>query len=192
MFDPELKVNYKTSNETDTQLWEKFKSGDINSYELIYRNNIKDLFNYGMSVTPVESLVKDCIQELFLEIWKSKKTLSSTNNIKYYLLKSLRWKINHTKSREARTKSMDFQTNIFVKQISFPFEDEIIRKQQIITNRNKIEQALTKLTARQKEVITLIFYEGLTCEEVAHIMSISVSSIYTLSWKAISQLKKLI
>ncbi|MFY0654006.1 MAG: sigma-70 family RNA polymerase sigma factor [Cyclobacteriaceae bacterium] len=192
MFDPRLEVNFKNSHDTDAQLWKKFKSGDLISYELIYRNNVRDLFNYGISIIPEEAVIQDCIHELFLEIWKSRKNLSDTDNIKYYLLKSLRWKINHFNSQAQKTQAVDFQTNIYDKQISFPFEDEIIRKQQIVANKNKIERALAKLTPRQKEIITLIFYEGLTYEEIASLMSLNVGSIYTLAWKAISHLKKLV
>lgn len=190
MFETKFEVYSKTNDETDAQLWERFKSGEKSAYELMYRNNVRDLFNYGISVLPEEAVVQDCIQELFLEIWKSRRNLSVTDNIKYYLLKSLRWKINHVKSKVQRTEMVGFQTNIFDKQISFPFEDEIIRKQQIVINKQKIEKALAKLTPRQREIITLIFYEGLTYEEISELMSISVGSIYTLAWKAISHLKK--
>ncbi|MEQ6119602.1 sigma-70 family RNA polymerase sigma factor [Reichenbachiella sp. MALMAid0571] len=188
-----LKSQHDTTIEvTDSELWNHFKSGDLKSYELIYRNNVQDMFNYGMSIVHDEEQVKDCIQELFLEIWKSRRNLSATNNIRYYLLKALRWKINHYRAREEKIKNLASQFDFYEKHISFPFEDELIRAQDQIANKLKVELALSKLTSRQKEVITLIFHEGLSYEEVANIMSISVGSIYTLAWKAISQLKKVI
>ena len=87
-------------------------------------------------------------------------------------------------------KSIALQSYSNQSKILFPFEDELIKGQDISTAKKKLENALNKLTSRQKEVITLIFFEGMTYEEVANVMSISVGSIYTLAWKAISRLKK--
>lgn len=187
-----LNVNRKISDEGDAQLWDEFKSGDMEAYEFIYRNQVRDLFNYGMSISPDDAMVKDCIQELFLEIWKSRENLSPTNNIKYYLFKALRYKLNHSKTLSQKTKSMEGQSAIYNKLVSFPFEEEIIRKQQIVLNKKKIEQAISKLTSRQREVITLSFYEGLSYDEIASLMSMRVDSVYTLVWKAISRLKTLV
>ncbi len=180
----------ENTGNTDADLWERFKSGCLKSYELIYRENIQDLFNYGMSIVHNEAQVKDGIQQLFLEIWKSRKNLSATNNIRFYLLKSLRYTINHTNVKEEKRRNTAFNSYMEESKILFPFEDQMINGQDLNEVRKKVEVALNKLTARQKEVITLIFIEGMTYEEVANIMSISVGSIYTLAWKAISRLKK--
>lgn len=187
-----LNISRKISDEGDGPLWDKFKSGDIEAYEFIYRSKVRDLFNYGMSISQDDAMVKDCIQELFLEIWKSRENLSATDNIKYYLFKALRYKLNHSKTLAQKTKPMDGQMAIYNKLISFPFEEEIIRKQQIVLNKRKIEQAIAKLTSRQREVITLSFYEGLSYDEIASLMSMRVDSVYTLVWKAISRLKTLV
>ena len=192
MSDSNLEANFRKSGESDNEIWKKFKSGDIKSYEVIYRSNVQHMFNYGMSIIRNEGLVKDCIQELFLDLWKSRRNLSSTGNIKYYLLKALRWKINHSKVRDKKMVAMDKEPQVFSKHISFPFEDELIRSQHVASRKLKVEHALDKLTSRQKEVITLIFYEGFTYEEVASIMSISIGSVYTLAWKAITQIKRLV
>jgi RNA polymerase sigma factor (sigma-70 family) len=56
----------------------------------------------------------------------------------------------------------------------------------------KLSKAIEKLPARQKEVLHLLFDQGLSYEEVAGIMEINVRSVYTLPWKGISSLRKLI
>ncbi len=189
-FDDLLYASTKNAEEKDVSLWNNFKTGCIKSYELIYRENVQNLFNYGMTILPNEAQVKDCIQELFFEIWKGRKNLTPTNNIRFYLLKSLRYKVQHAKAKEEKMKNIALKSYADQGMIFFPFEDESINGQDIHAIRKKVKTALNKLTSRQKEVITLIFFEGMTYEEVANIMSISVGSIYTLAWKAISRLKK--
>ncbi len=173
----------------DTDLWNRFQAGDVEAYEVIYRTYVSDMFNYGMSIVSQDALVKDCIQELFLDLWRNRKTISSTDNIKYYLLKALKWKVGHAIARQGKLVFTE-EKKVYTTEVMYPYEDELIQKQKKASDNLRIKQAISKLTSRQREVITLLFYEGLTYEEVSNIMSISVGSIYTLVWKAIAQLKK--
>ena len=77
----------------DNLLWTKLKSGDINAIGDIYELFIDDLFTYGIQLSDDKDFVMDCIHDLFLDLYKYKKNLSMTDNIKYYLLRSLKNKI---------------------------------------------------------------------------------------------------
>lgn len=59
------------------------------------------------------------------------------------------------------------------------------------TSNRRLSEALSKLPARQMEVIRYVFFENLPNEQVAKLMGINVQSVYTLSWKAICKLRKL-
>jgi DNA-directed RNA polymerase specialized sigma24 family protein len=58
--------------------------------------------------------------------------------------------------------------------------------------RSGLMAALEKLPMRQKEVIQLLFFESHSYEDTSNIMGINIQSVYTLAWKAISNLKKTI
>ena len=47
------------------------------------------------------------------------------------------------------------------------------------TNAVALEKALTKLSERQREALHLTFYQGMTVEEAAEVMSVSVGSART-------------
>ncbi len=52
-----------------------------------------------------------------------------------------------------------------------------------------LHQAFTKLSSRQKEVIYLRFYNQLSYEEIADVMSVQVKAIYKLMSRAILVLR---
>lgn len=62
----------------EKDIWDAFRNGNKEALELIYRKNINELFLYGMKIRGHEHLIKDCIQELFIELWNSKQNLSPT------------------------------------------------------------------------------------------------------------------
>src|SRR5690606_21215281 len=74
-------------------LWSQFKSGNKKALESIYRSYINDLINYGYKITPDADLIKDAIQDLFIELWKSRENLCNVIEPKFYLFKALRNKL---------------------------------------------------------------------------------------------------
>lgn len=78
----------------DTTLWTKVKLGDLDAFNQLYDKYIDALYEFGIQYTNDTDYVKDCIHDLFLDIYKYRKKLSDVDNVKYYLFKSLKRKIN--------------------------------------------------------------------------------------------------
>jgi RNA polymerase sigma factor (sigma-70 family) len=69
--------------------------------------------------------------------------------------------------------------------------DQLLIRQDIEAGvRQRLEQAIKTLTGRQREAIFLRFYEGLSYEEVAEVMGISVKATYKIMSRALLQLKQ--
>jgi RNA polymerase sigma factor (sigma-70 family) len=158
--------------------------------EGLYKMYSMDLFRFGLSMLPDVDFVQDCIQEVFIDLWKYHKTLQPANNVKVYLFKSLSRKITKENGKENKWKKEQ------VKESNTPgyciecVETNIINNQQEADLQEKIAKGLQNLPARQKEVILYLFFENFSYEEVSKMMGINLRSVYTLAWKAISTLKK--
>lgn len=77
----------------------------------------------------------------------------------------------------------------FTAEPEFNAENLIIRSETDATLREKLESALKTLPSRQREALFLRFYEGLTYEQIAEVMQISVNSTYKFVSKAILKLR---
>ena len=62
--------------------WKLFLEGDDQAYSWIYTHYIQVLYNYGLQITPDSEIVKDCIQDVFVKIYKAKKKLTVPQNPK--------------------------------------------------------------------------------------------------------------
>lgn len=171
----------------DALLWKQVKNGDKAGMEGLYIKYSQQLFSLGMSIKNDRSFVKDCIHEVFVTIWGYRTSLRDTNNVKLYLFRCLSNKINKEISKDKRRysqESLDYHEAAGMS-VADTHLDQIDEKK-----RWALMAAFEKLSARQKEVIQHLFFENLTYEEVSSIMGINVQSVYTLAWKAISNLKK--
>ena len=73
--------------------WEAFRKGDRDAFAQLYDEHAPPLIVYGIRVSGDEGLVRDVIQDLFVEIWRSRANLQSPGSVRGYLLKALRYKL---------------------------------------------------------------------------------------------------
>ncbi|MGK7397386.1 MAG: RNA polymerase sigma factor [Candidatus Cyclobacteriaceae bacterium M3_2C_046] len=173
----------------DLHIWKKFKQGNKNSFEFIYRSYYNFLFNYGCKLWQDQDLVKDVIQELFVEIWESRENLSQTDSIKFYLSKALRIKlfkkigINKRMLNLERSEFYDFQ-------VVLSFEDELISKEFNQDQISSLNKAFSSLSASQREVLFLRYYNQMSLEQIASILNINYQSVKNQIYRSLKQLKK--
>jgi RNA polymerase sigma factor (sigma-70 family) len=169
-------------------LWLSFLEGNQDAFQSIYSRYYQNLYSYGVRKTNRPELVRDCVQDLFVNLWASRKNLSPTNNIKYYLLASLRNLLVRASIMDDKWDRVASTTdNIF--QLEFNPEAEYIRKENLSKQATMIMEALDQLTPRQKEVLYLRYFEELSYEQIADLLDISVKGVYKLSYRAIDALK---
>lgn len=184
---PILAVTSPYHHKRDEVIWKALRNNDKDALAVIYYRFFNVLLQRGLQISADRELVKDCIHDLFLEIWINKKKLATPISVKAYLTVSLQRKIMR-KLKKHRTQ----QTEIERIPVEFASskEEQIISEQQITEQQSMIVHAINSLTTRQKEAIQLKFYSNLSYEEIAGKMKISTDSIYNLVSKAILNLQK--
>ncbi|WP_370690532.1 RNA polymerase sigma factor [Algoriphagus sp.] len=186
----EISDNLVFSESEDMDQWLQLKRGEKEGLARIYSKFSSELFRYGMAIKPNRSFIKDCIQELFIDLWKYRNTLAQTDNVRVYLIKCLSNRISKEISKEKKIiwegEISAFET-VFLEE---SVEDRLIDFQRDEDLHTKLKNGLEKLPVRQREVIQLLFFEKQNYEETSKILGINVDSCYTLAWKAIRSLKK--
>ncbi len=187
----ELNIDGDSSQAFDEmEYWGRIKLGDKTGLEGLYTLFARDLMAYGLSIVPNRSLVKDCIQELFIEIWRYRNNNREVKNVKMYVFRSLAYKINkeirkekkrHQEEQSEAYHSLYLRNDQEVDSTCF-FNEENTNK--------RLVDAMEKLPLRQREVIQYVFFENLPNDQISHLMGINIASVYTLTWKAICNLRK--
>lgn len=189
MMDHSTRLPQRVPPASDEALWELFCQGDRAGYRALYSNYLNDLYTYGCYIVADQELVKDQIQELFIDLWKYKEGLHTVHNVRQYLLKALRNRINKV-LRQNKNVAYDAESSHPGQPIVLPIEHTLIDQQTQQDNKRRLQRAMLTLSARQREVISLLFYEKRSYEEAASLMEINVRSAYTLAWKALAALRK--
>lgn len=172
----------------DIVLWESFRKGDKEAFASLFRGHYETMFRYGSRFTADTELLEDCIQELFIELWKARSD-TPVHSVRAYLLKSLKYKL--LKSFRQKGKWLPLTAGA---DISFEWSHEqfLINRQEDEEKRLRVVKALGQLSNRQKEIIYLKYYQNLSYEEVSEIMNINYQVARNLLYQAIRSLKALL
>jgi RNA polymerase sigma factor (sigma-70 family) len=175
---------------SDSELWKEFKAGNKHSYEKLMTGYYRSLFNYGSKFSKNTELVKDCLQDLFLDLWKNRETIGFVNHVRSYLFKSFRnkiWRVLHKNRWHDQTAQID---DAYFFDVEFSIEHHVIREETLRDTATRFSDILNQLPKRQKEIIYLRFYQDLEIQEIVQIMEINSQSAYNLLHKALSNLRE--
>lgn len=166
------------------------KGGNKNAFLNIYHENYNILFSYGFSLTCDKELTKDCIQEMFLEIWNTRVSINKdVENVSSYLCTWLRRKISRIQSRIIKKRSFEeFSKNFEHNEPSY--EEMLIAFQETEEKKEKLTRGLNNLTKKQLEIIRLKFFENLSYAEIAVKTTLTTRTVYNTIYLAIQQLRK--
>lgn len=97
------------SDDEDTRLWQVLPSGDVASFEKLIARTYDTLFQYGCKFSRDKELIKDSIQDVFLEVWEKRESLNVNIPPKAYLLASLRRRLHRLAQRNRLVAVDDFE-----------------------------------------------------------------------------------
>ena len=174
---------------TDSDLWNELRNGSRTALEKIYRRHFKVLYRYGVKISRNNMMAEDCLQNLFIELWNNKAGLGQTDSIIKYLMVSLRRKvIKEIKTIHHREVDREIVETDFKEELSFEarLADNEMKKEKSAA----LDKAFHALSPRQKEVIYLKYYNGMSYEDIGSIMDLNYQSARNLASRAIKQLQK--
>ena len=168
--------------------WQAFVAGDERILEHVYNTFFNSLFNFGRKYTTNEDLIADAIQDLFVRLWKNRRNLQKPKSLKNYLFKGFRNHLNDRLKSEAR-----YVPDEFGDQCVFEWapsaEDIQVSTEMVTARKNRLDEAMARLTDRQREAIFLRFYEEFSYVEVAEVLGITIKATYKLMARSIEVIR---
>lgn len=170
-------------------VWKKICSDDKDALGSLFAATFDSLYSYGYRIIPHSEDVRDAIQDVFFQIWKYHDNLTLPDSVRAYLFTSLRRELlNNKKAAERRIEIFNtYYIEEFDTLINYGSWEEILNLDE--KESRELKKAIENLTPRQREVIYLKYFEGLTTDELSQILKMRTQSIYNLVFNAINKLR---
>lgn len=178
-------------SKSDEALWLSLRASDEAAFAELYSRYFQFLFSYGKRICDQgEEIVSDAIQDLFVDIWRTRHALSQAETVRFYLLRSLRRKIR-------RTIKKDFQQEARLEDLS---EDSLPAEASVETHftnnedfsiqSKRLESWLNLLPPRQNEALILHYFHSMTYQQIAAILDIKEQTARNLVQKALTLIRR--
>lgn len=181
-------VQAPSSSEHLQTLWAGIRQRDYQSLTHLYRLQYNDLLNFGMLFGHDGAETKDAINQIFLEIWERADSLSSVDNVRSYLITYLRRKL--LREYERGNRLADLHDNEAISERSY--EDILVSAQQEEHIKQKLRAALAQLTPRQKQLIEMRFFQGLSNEVISQETGMHINTVYNTISSALKTLRQVL
>lgn len=156
---------------------------NVEEFNVLIMNYYGSLVNYAKSITKSEESAEDIVQDLFVCIWEKQIRLEPENTIRNYLYVSTYNRALNYIRTEKRLQERHNKIEVD----NDDFRDVLIQEEVY----RRLREAINTLPERSAQIINLTI-QGLSQQEIAEKMDISVSSVKTMKAYAITKLKKIL
>lgn len=175
----------------DSALIEKMMAGDEAALSTIYDRYSAMLFGVLMRVLHDQQAAEEVLQDLFLQLWRNAARFDpGRGSLPAWLLVSARnraiSRLRGRPYREILEEKEGTYANTFV--AADNLEDEAFRREL----RDKLNDALGKLPAEQRQAVELAYFEGMTQTEIAARTGSPLGTVKTRVRSAMQSLKQIL
>lgn len=174
------------TSSTDIALWDQLVQGDEQALYAFYQARYGELLQYGLRLCKDPEESKDAINIVFARIWNNRHRLPRTQHPKAYLFACYKNQLLRQWQQAHRVIPISSDELLATTR---SVEETLIELQEQETLRLRTAQLLGKLTERQQELIRLRFIDGMSYEEIAQRLSISVRTVYNSIHESLKTLR---
>ena len=170
------------------EVWIRFRSGDQAAFSEIYEEFIDSLFAYGSKITRDRELVKDCVQDILVDLQRLQPNLHHPEYIEFYLFKSLKNAILHKAEENKRTDSLPIEEMVGF-DLQFQIEQDVIDTESDRIRTAKLNSILQTLDPQKRELLFLKFSTGLNYVEIGQILGANPDTVKKQVYRTLDHLR---
>jgi RNA polymerase sigma-70 factor (ECF subfamily) len=179
-----------TLDASDRALVEAMQVGQVEALQELYRRYGRLVYTLALRILGTVTEAEDLTQEIFLKLWQQQTYDFERGSIGTFLTILARSRaIDRVRSRKAyqrllqRWKSVDRDRT----ENNLPLERATLGERA-----QHVQSALTQLSEREREILEIAYYEGLSQSEIAHRLDVPLGTVKTRSRTALKKLRTLL
>jgi len=163
----------KIDTHSDDLLKLCIKEGNEKAFATFFYAYKDKLFSFLFQITKSENKAEDLVQDVFMKIWQTRDTLSTIDNLNAYIFKIAQNAAVDQLRKMAKDILLITETLTDNETADSESPSELLLNKEL---KELIDNAIEQLPAQQKKIFIMRWIEGLSHEEIAHKMNISVST----------------
>lgn len=167
----------------------EFANGDEDAYKQLFHQYYNPLLLYGLTITQHQHIVEDQIQEIFIWLYQHSQKCRSIQNLETYLFIALKKNILSSLRKEANLQNRECKYSDNLNHESYDVEEKWIHSDSQKQQYHWLTKQISQLPPRMKEVVFLRYYQSLSFNEIANIMSVTPQVAQNFASRALKKMR---
>lgn len=153
-------------------LLQRIKKGDLKAFEEVYKAYYEKLGHFLLNYSQDQAKIEDVVQDTFITLWRKRKNINIQTSLNSYLYRMAYNKLMDVYRASERTDSFlnEYYHTAVLRAEKKKEDEESERKQ-------KLRECLQTLPKRCKEVFTKSKFTGVSNQELADELEVSIKTI---------------
>ncbi len=162
---------FDPSSSSDEELLRHITRGVAPAFNHLYERYGQRLYAYALRLTENPALAEDILQECMLIVWRKAATYRGEGSVLAWLLSIVRHKCMQL-FRQKPAESIE-GSDLDLADEAISMEKDISQQDE----RNRVREALRHLSPEHREVLELVFYQGLNQKEIAQVCGCPLGTV---------------
>lgn len=160
-----------TDQEKDKHLLWRITQGDDNAMHELYAQYGQRLYAYALRISNDPATAEDVVQHTLVTVWKTAKKFRAESRLITWLLGI----VHHTALKMIRDKTeyLDETAEKNIPQNQQTLEEQAQRQE----TKRWLQEGLKNLSSEHRTVLELVFYQGLSLNEVAQVLKLPLGTV---------------
>jgi RNA polymerase sigma-70 factor (ECF subfamily) len=169
--------------ESDEVLIARIAAGEQRAMRTLFDRHHLRIYRFALRLLGERELAEDVLSEVFLDVWRHAAMFEARSRASTWLIAIARFKALSWLRRRSET-PLDEAAAAAIPDTSDDPETAMRKKQQ----GQILRDCLARLSLKHREVVDLVYYQGMTIAEVARIADIPEATVKTRMFHARKQL----
>jgi len=172
-------------NFADEKLIDNYLQGDEKALEVLIRRYLKPIYSFCFRFVGNNQEAEDITQEVFLKVWRNLKKFKKEKNFKGWLFTIAKNTCFDFLRKKKKISTLSLEKYFYLVDLSL-LPNEISEKESL---KEKIQEAIEKLSSKTREILNLYYNQGLTFREIAQTLNEPINTVKSRHRRAIEILR---
>ena len=170
---------------TDAELVQGLARGDAAALGQLYDRYVAVMVALATRILGRSAEVEDLVHEVFLETWRRAADYDAERaSVRGWLLLRTRSRALDLRKSARLSRQVANGESAWLEQLSAPGADTALGAE-----RGQLQRALLTLTAQQRQILLLGYFEGRSSSEIAQLLAIPIGTVKSRVAAALAQLR---
>lgn len=175
-------------NQTDAELFQALKEGQLDSLGTLYDRYARLVYGLALKILTNPEEAEDLTQEIFLNLWRHSSYNPERGSLSSFLMLTTRSRaIDRLRSRG--TSSRFLQRWKYMSSVE-TLSSNPLEQASLLERSQRVQEALAQLPDKQRQVLEIAYYEGLSQAEIAQRLNTPLGTVKTWTRQGLLKLRQ--